>query len=448
MSSSLSRPSDVISDARTIYDNPSLAQQWPQAPSVTWPQPAPTAGDPSVVQDANGYSNGSFTYQTSKAGVYDSYGRPTITYDANDNKTTTAYVMNGGVTTGTTITNPLGQQTVATLDPARGIPTGGTDPNKITSVQQYDPLGRLANVWTDSRPTSSPANITYSYQVSNTAPTAVTTTTLNDESGHYSSTAIYDSLLRPVQTQTPTPQGGRLLTNTVYDSHGWVVTKSNPYWDHSATPGSDLVTIANNLVPNQDRLTLDGLGRTVVDESDQYSQAISTTTTVYNGDRTTVIPPTGGVTSDTVTDALGRTTATDQYTTAPTVHTPATPFTGDYWVTSGTSQATATGYNHQGRPATLTDPAGNTWTTSYNLLGQATAKTDPDTGSLHHHLRPQRQRRHRDRRRPAHAQLHLRPAQPENRRIRRPDHAVHRNSRPGLTTAPARPRRCRTRSAS
>jgi RHS repeat-associated protein len=380
-SASLSRPTDVISDTRTVYDNPTLAQQGSQQGSITWPQAAPTAGDPSVVQDANGYNNGAFTYQTSKASVYDSYGRPTVTYDANGNKTTTAYAMNGGVTIGTTITNPLGQSTTATLDPARGIPTGGTDPNKITSVQQYDTLGRLTSVWTSSRPTSSPANITYSYQVSNTVPTVVTTTSLNDESGHYSSTAIYDSLLRPVQTQTPTPQGGRLVTNTIYDSHGWVVTKNNPYWDASATPGSDLVTIADNLVPNQDRLALDGLGRTVVDTSTKYSQVISTTTTVYSGDRTTVLPPTGGVISDTVTDALGRTTATDQYTAAPTLHAPATPFTGVYWVTGGTSQATTTGYNHQGRPATLTDPAGNTWTTSYNLLGQATAKTDPDTGA-------------------------------------------------------------------
>jgi YD repeat-containing protein len=376
----LSRPNDVISDTRTFYDNPTLAQTWPQ-PTTTWPQPAPTAGDASVVQNASGYSSGAFTYLTTKATVYDSYGRPTTTYDANGNKTTTAYTTAAGLTTATTITNPLGQSSTTTLDPARALTLTTTDPNKVVSTEQYDTLGRLTSVWTSSRPVTSPANDTYTYAVSATAPTVVTTTTLNDESGHYSSTAIYDSLLRPVQTQTPTPQGGRLVTNTVYDTHGWVVKKNNPYWDSSTTPGSDLVTAGDNTVPNQDRLTLDGLGRTVVDESDEYAKAISTTTTVYNGDRTTVLPPIGGVTSDTVTDALGRTTAIDQYTAAPTLHAPATAFTGAYWVSGGTSQATTTGYNHQGRPATLTDPAGNTWTTSYNLLGQTIAKTDPDTGN-------------------------------------------------------------------
>ncbi|HEV3356747.1 MAG TPA: RHS repeat-associated core domain-containing protein [Pseudonocardiaceae bacterium] len=377
----LSRPTDVISDTRTLYDNPTQAQTWPQPTTFTWPQPAPTAGDASVVQNASGYTSGAFTYQTSKAMVYDSYGRPTATYDANGNKTTTAYTTTAGLTTATTVTNPLGQATTTTLDPARALTLTSTDPNKIVSTEQYDTLGRLTSVWTSSRPTSSPANDTYSYAVSATGPTVVTTTTLNDESGHYSSTALFDSLLRPVQTQTPTPQGGRLVTNTVYDTRGWVVKKNNPYWDSTATPGPDLITAPDNEVPNQDRLTLDGLGRTVVDESDEYAKAISTTTTVYNGDRTTVIPPTGGTTTATVTDALGRTTALDQYTTAPTLTTPASPFTGIYSVTGGTLQATTTGYNHQGRPATLTDPAGNTWTTSYNLLGQTIAKTDPDTGN-------------------------------------------------------------------
>ena len=61
---SLSRPADVISDTRTFYDNPALAQTWPQPASPTWPQATPTNGDVSVVQQATGYTSGAFTYQT------------------------------------------------------------------------------------------------------------------------------------------------------------------------------------------------------------------------------------------------------------------------------------------------------------------------------------------------------------------------------------------------
>jgi hypothetical protein len=60
----------------------------------------------------------------------------------------------------------------------------------------------------------------------------------------------------------------------------------------------------------------------VVDDSQASNLVVSFTTTVYNGDRTTVIPPAWGVTTSTVTDPLGRTTELDQYTAAPAVSTP------------------------------------------------------------------------------------------------------------------------------
>ncbi|MBC3840731.1 hypothetical protein GXW82_11955 [Streptacidiphilus sp. 4-A2] len=63
----------------------------------------------------------------------------------------------------------------------------------------------------------------------------------------------------------------------------------------------------------------------MVDTSEKDNLAVSATTTVYNGDRTTVIPPSGGTTKSTVTDALGRTVELDEYTSNPTLNTPATP---------------------------------------------------------------------------------------------------------------------------
>ncbi len=375
---SVSRPAQVVSDTRTFYDDPTYSTTFPQTA-------APTKGDASMTEQASGYSGGAFTYQITKRSAYDSYGRPTATYDANGNKTTTSYTMNSaGLTTGTTVTNPLGQPTTTTFDPERGLTLTTTDPNGIVTTAHYDALGRITAAWLNSRPTTSSANYTYSYTVSNTGITAVTTQKLNDESGYQTSVQIYDAMLRPRQTQTITPQGGRMVTDTFYDSRGWVSAQYNGWWDSSTTPDTTLVTAANlkAQVPNQDYYTYDGLGRAVIDSSEENNQVISTTTTVYNGDRTTVIAPSGGVTKATVTDPLGRTTEIDEYTSAPTLNTPSNTFTGIFSVSGGTYNATKYGYDGHGNQATITDANGDTWSSTDNLLGQVTSKTDPDAGTI------------------------------------------------------------------
>jgi YD repeat-containing protein len=54
-------------------------------------------------------------------------------------------------------------------------------------------------------------------------------------------------------------------------------------------------------------------------------------------------------------------------------------------MSGGTTQATDYGFDNAGHPATLTDEAtasgtSQTWTSSYNLLGQVTSQDDPDSG--------------------------------------------------------------------
>ncbi len=75
--------SNIVSDTRTFYDDPTLATTWPQPASPAWPQATPTTGDVSVVRPATGYSGGTFSYQTKSATVYDSYGRAVKSYDGN-----------------------------------------------------------------------------------------------------------------------------------------------------------------------------------------------------------------------------------------------------------------------------------------------------------------------------------------------------------------------------
>jgi RHS repeat-associated protein len=379
---SLSRPADVVSDTRTFYDNPTLAQTWPQPANPTWPQAAPSKGDASVVQVATTYSGGAFTYQTKNATLYDSYGRPVATYDPNGNKTATSYTMTNGVTTAEKVTNALGQPSSTTYDPLRGIAVTQTDLNGIVTTLHYNGLGWLTGVWGFSRATTSPANDVFSYAVSNSGPTVVTTQTLNDESGYITSTSLFDALLRVRQTQNPTPQGGMLVTDSFYDTRGWNWKANSNWWDSGASPGSTIVTVPDSQVPNQTVTNFDGLGRPVLATSYDDSAVKGTNATAYYGDRVTTVPPAGGTPTSTVTDAMGRISELDSYTSPPTVSTSTANGITTVAITGGTTQATDYAYNHRGELTTITDAAtGETWTHGYNLLGEATSVATPNSGT-------------------------------------------------------------------
>ncbi|MFC4110781.1 RHS repeat-associated core domain-containing protein [Micromonospora zhanjiangensis] len=374
---SVNRPAQVVSDQRTYYDDETFSTTFPQAST-------PTRGLVTMSRDAVDWTGGAYIYQTTGRAKFDSYGRPIEAYDGNGNMTSTKYETNSvGLVTGATATNPLGHTASASINPKRGKTRTSTDANGVAAIQEYDALGRATSVWLNSRPTSATADYRFSYQLLKTGATAVTTLKLNDSLGHDDYTTIYDAMLRPRQTQSITPQNGRMISDTFYDSRGWVAATYNGWWDDGSTPNTTLVSAPDlkKAVPNQTFPTYDGLGRSVITVKARNGLPVSTTTTVYNGDRTTVIPPTGGVTKTSVTDPLGRATELQEYTAAPTVNTPADTFTGVLSVTGGTTAVTRYGYDGHGNQATLTDAGSNTWTSTYNLLGQVTSKADPDTGN-------------------------------------------------------------------
>jgi hypothetical protein len=80
----VSRPDQVMSAKRTFYDDTTFDTTFPQK------QP-PSRGDVTMTQDADGYTNGTFTWHTTSRGKYDSVGRQTDDYDGNGNHTGTAY---------------------------------------------------------------------------------------------------------------------------------------------------------------------------------------------------------------------------------------------------------------------------------------------------------------------------------------------------------------------
>jgi RHS repeat-associated protein len=389
--------SDVVSASRTFYDDQSLATTWPQpaSSSITWPQAAPGNPEVSVVQDASSYntSTSAFTYQTTSASEYNGYGQITASYDGNGGEhpvsgtatytpTSTAYTLTDGSDTAETVTNPLGQATATTYDPARGSPVTVTDPNGVVTTYQYDELGRLTSEWEDSRATSSDANYVYAYAIGTaTTPTVVTTKQLNNESGYITSTTLYDALLRVRQTQVPTPQGGILVTDDFYDSRGWLGTVNHDWWDSTASPGSTILTIAGSQVPSQTVTSYDALGRAVEVTDYDDSTVKSVAYTQYTGDKVITVPASGATPTATVTDALGRAVEQDSYTTAPTVATSTNA--GGFAtvsVTGGTTEATDYSYDSQGQVGTVT-AGGETWTEAYNMLGQKTSQTSPNSGT-------------------------------------------------------------------
>ncbi|MCW3845179.1 hypothetical protein ONA70_34440 [Micromonospora yasonensis] len=373
----VNRPAQVVKAERNYYDDTTFATTFPQAT-------APSKGDVTMQRTAKDYTSGAYVWQTDEMTTYDSYGRAVDEYDGGGTKTTTNYTMNNvNVVTATSTTNPLNQTESKTINPRRGSTLTATDENGVVTREQYDALGRVTAVWLNSRATSSPANNKFTYTLAKTGVTAVTSQKLNNSNGYQTSIVIYDALLRARQTQGVTPQGGRTISDTFYDTRGWVRASYNGWWDDATTPTVSTPVSAADLgkqVPNQTFNTYDGLGRTVVVEAAKNGVTVSKTTTVYAGDRTTVVPPTGGVVAATVTDPLGRKAELQEYSARPTVTTPADTFTGTFAVTGGTAIASKYGYDGHGNQSALTDAKGNVWTSTYNLLGQVVGKSDPDAG--------------------------------------------------------------------
>ncbi|HEY4024864.1 MAG TPA: RHS repeat protein, partial [Candidatus Dormibacteraeota bacterium] len=199
-------PGQIVGDSRTSYDG------------QAWGAP-PAQGDVTRVEQLKDWSSGNTTFVTSATSQYDANGRLTDMWDIAGNHTVTAYLSSaGGPVTQTKVTNPLGWVTTNDVEPAWGLTTGTTDQNGRRTDVTFDPLGRTTAVWLPGRPKGvQSASTTYSYLVSTTSPTAVTTGRLGPNGSYVTTYALYDGLLRPRQTQASAvgSSGGVLVTDTL-----------------------------------------------------------------------------------------------------------------------------------------------------------------------------------------------------------------------------------------
>ena len=348
----------LISQTDTLYDGGGLGAS-PTAGNATKTEQAVTGG---VIP----------TFVTSTAS-YDEYGRVLTSTDPDGGAaTTTSYTpATGAEPTSQSVTDPMGLVTITTYDPAREQPLTTTDPAGVVTTEAYDALGRQTAEWSAGNPSTGPPTATYSYTVSNTAPSVTTEQDLEPDGNQLTTQTLDDSFGQVREVQQETAGGGTDVTDTSYNSDGLKALTSNPYYV-SGAPSGVLVEAAASSVPSQTGYVYDGDDRVVRQISYSSGTEAWETDTSYGGNYTTVTPPAGGTPETTWTDGRGLTTAIWQYHAgAPvSVSDPAS----DYDATTYT-------YTPAQKLATITDAAGNAWSYTYDLLGDQLTSTDPDAGA-------------------------------------------------------------------
>ncbi|GAA4919704.1 RHS repeat-associated core domain-containing protein [Streptomyces coeruleoprunus] len=355
-------PGDVISDTATAYD------------STTWSAvQTPTRGEPRWTGRAKAYGlDDQPVWQKVSTTTYDMLGRPLTVRDALDNLTaSTQYEpAAAGPLTSTVVQNAALHTSTTELDFATGAAVKVTDPNGKVTESVYDSLGRVTQVWLPDRDRSlgkSP-NYTYAYHVSASDESWVSTSTLRPDGGGYGTTyEIFDSLLRPRQTQTPSPRGGRLIALTQYDHRGLAVSSQSDIWDETTAPAGRLVATDGGQAPMQVDTTYDGAGRAVKADTKVRNVLRWSVETQYTGDTVTSTAPAGGKATAVVTNALGQTTQRREYGGTQ-------PSGTDYTTTNYT-------YTPAGQQATVEGPDKAQWSYTYDLFGRQVTAADPDKGT-------------------------------------------------------------------
>ncbi|MFD9487015.1 RHS repeat-associated core domain-containing protein [Streptomyces sp. NPDC059991] len=352
----------INSTTRTSYDS--------QAPGT-----APKAGQANattVEQAAKLDANGALAWETTSQSTFDAYGRLLTAKGQDGQTTTTSYTpQTGAQPTKVTVTNPKGYATTTEFDGLRTLALKTTDANNRTTVSEYDAAGRLVKGWSKGRATTASPNVTFTYNLSSTAPSTVVTKKLYEDGNWGQSVTFYDSLARARQTQSDaTGIQGRVLTDTFYDDQGRAYRANAPYYN-SQVVSTTLLMVADNQIPNTTLTQYDGRSRPTDVITLSLNNEKWRTTMSYGSNWSAVLPPAGGTATLSVSDVRGRVTEQRQYNDR-------TPVIG---AASSQYEKTTRSYNQAGRLATVTDASGrNSWIYTYDLRGRQTKAADPDKG--------------------------------------------------------------------
>ena len=366
----------IMRDARTYYDGNSVLG-------------VVGIGDATRAERAKSGTAGNLTWVASTTG-YDQFGRVTTNTVENPGATpairttSTDYTPSGvGALTKVVTTLPLSSHvTTSHVDPGRGFTYKHVDVGDLVTEGSFDPLGRLTAVWRPGQVKGiDPATEKYTYELGPSAPLAVTTQTLVDPGNgaalsYRTKVAIFDAFGSVRQGQADAVGGGMVVTDNFQDSHGWT-TKTYDHWFTTGSPSITIVQTAESGIDDWKTTTYDGAGRPTAMTGHKGITDTATTKTIYGGDRVTTIPPTGGITTTSITDGRGQKTELWQYKTAPTI-------SGDV-VSGGTAQKISYTWDSVGQQTQQQTAVGTskvaTWTNTYDLLGEVTSAVSPDSGN-------------------------------------------------------------------
>ncbi|MGW7455163.1 RHS repeat-associated core domain-containing protein [Streptomyces sp. NPDC054787] len=340
------RPADVTSDVRMNYD---------------------AAGNVQSTESLTGYSGTTPLYQVDGSATFDAYGRPRTSTDVFGKTTKLDYTpASGQIVTKVVTTNSAGHTQTTETDQGRGSILAKQDTNGRRQVMQYDSLGRLTKVWSPSRsPATKSPNGMFSYDVRTDGPVVITNKALLDDGTYRTSYDIYDSSLRIRQTQMEALGGGRVISDTFYNSLGQV-WKSNGAYYTAGTASAVQFSPNDNEVPSSTVTQYDGSGRSTAQISRKLGVETSRTTTSYGGDNITVDPPKGETPTRAFLDGAGRKTELRFFKSdSPT----------------GAYDKTLYTYNQRGMLESVVNQAGDKWGFEYDLRGRKTKQTDPDKGT-------------------------------------------------------------------
>ncbi|WP_457456044.1 polymorphic toxin-type HINT domain-containing protein [Streptomyces sp. TE5632] len=361
---------DVLADTAVGYDG---ASTWSESMK-------PTKGLVTWTGRAKGYASGSPSWQTITSSAptdFDTLGRLTKVTDADGQPTTTAYTpAAAGPLTKTITTNPLGHKATSFLDPRRGQALRTYDANLKKTELAYDALGRLTSVWLPNRSSASQSpSSKFAYHMDNKKQSWVSSSTLKKDGETYTTSyAIFDALLRPLQTQSETPQGGRLLTDTRYDTRGLPYESHADIFDTTRTPNGTYTRAEYGQAPTQTGTVFDGAGRATKTTLHVFGVEKWSTTTSYTGDSTATTALDGGTAARTITDIRGRALETREYAGG-------APADAQYGDGPGTSYAsTKFHYTRDGLQTQITGPDDAKWSYTYDLFGRQITAADPDQG--------------------------------------------------------------------
>ncbi|MEW1629729.1 polymorphic toxin-type HINT domain-containing protein [Streptomyces sp. NPDC089173] len=348
------RRTQVHADERTSYDNKAFGA-------------APTKGDATMTERLTSHNGATGIYQTTGWTAYDALGRPTSQKDAEKVETRTEYTDVNGLISRTKHYNALNHVTTTDFAPAWGTSAGHTDPNGKRTDLAYDGLGRLTSVWFPDRAKTQTPSIKYSYNVRRDKVVAIKVEKIENSGSYGAEYQLYDALLRPRQLQTEGPDGTRMVADSFYDGTG-KIKKTNSTYNAAGAASDELLTVRNGEVGQQSLLEYDGLGRQTAQIMAVSGVEQWRTTTTYDGERTTIDPPKGGVPTTSITDSAGNTKELWHYR-------------GDSPNPLAGYDTTKYTYTPKNQLKTVTDDKKNVWSYEYDQLGRKTKSVDPDTGT-------------------------------------------------------------------